>query len=66
MNLDDAIKLIDKYAECPKCGCETVGNGTGTIEIDTTKEEGYFKRTCHCGWSVTVRESELNDKRRQN
>ena len=55
MNLVDACELMEKYAKCPKCGCETVGAGTGTLECDTTA--GYFKRTRHCGWSIEVQEN---------
>lgn len=54
MNIFDLIELTKKYAECPKCGCNTVGNGTGTIVGDT--EAGYFKRTCQCGWSIEIKE----------
>lgn len=52
MTIIDACKLMEKYAVCPKCGCSTIGNGTGTMECDT--EKGYFKRTCRCGWVVIV------------
>jgi len=54
MNLVDACELFRKYTKCPKCGCETVGGGTGTVECDTTI--GYFKRTCSCGWYVEISE----------
>lgn len=54
MNLVDACELMKKYAKCPKCGCDIVGVGIGTIECDTAA--GYFKRTCHCGWKVEIRE----------
>ena len=50
MNVREVCELIEKYAKCPKCGCEVVGNGKGTLEVD----KGIFKRTCHCGWSVTI------------
>ena len=52
MNLVDACDLMQKYAKCPKCGCDTVGAGTGTLECDTAA--GYFKRTCQCGWGIEV------------
>ena len=54
MNLIEACALMRKYAECPKCGCETIGNGTGTLEVDT--EAGYFKRSCQCGWYIEIKE----------
>ncbi len=50
MNVREACELIKKYAKCPKCGCEVVGNGKGTLEVD----KSIFKRTCHCGWSVII------------
>lgn len=56
MNMTEVYKLIEKYAQCPKCGCNVIGNGKGTLEVDT--EKGYFKRTCSCGWVVTVDEGE--------
>ena len=54
MTLMDSIELMEKYAKCPKCGCEVVGNGNGTLECDT--EKGYFKRTCRCGWYIEIKE----------
>lgn len=56
MTLRDACALMEKYAECPRCGCAVVGSGQGTLECDT--EQGYFKRTCQCGWSVEVKDGE--------
>lgn len=55
MNVSDVIELMRKYTQCPKCGCDTVGAGTGTIEFDTAA--GYFKRTCQCGWSIEIKET---------
>ena len=54
MNVKDSAKLMQIYAACPKCGCDAIGNGKGTLEVDTSI--GYFKRTCHCGWFVEVKE----------
>ena len=54
MTILESCELMNKYGKCPKCGCETVGNGTGTLEVDT--EIGYFKRTCHCGWYIEIKE----------
>lgn len=55
MNLIEAVELMKKYAACRNCGCETIGNGKGTMEVDS--EKGYFKRTCRCGWQIEVRET---------
>ncbi|MBQ1187919.1 MAG: DUF3797 domain-containing protein [Peptococcaceae bacterium] len=52
MTIDDAIQLTVQYSRCPNCGCDTIGGGTGTLEIDT--EIGCFKRTCQCGWSIEI------------
>ena len=54
MTLTKAIALGMQYEKCPKCGCDCIGGGKGTLEIDT--EIGYFKRSCHCGWSVEIGE----------
>lgn len=54
MSITEACKLTEKYAKCPECGCDVIGNGKGTLEVDT--EKGFFKRTCHCGWSVVLNE----------
>ena len=54
MNIKDSIKLMELYAVCPRCGCEVIGNGKGTLECDTAA--GSFRRTCSCGWYVEVQE----------
>ena len=59
MNIIESLDLMKKYIKCPKCGCETVGAGTGTIDVDT--EAGRFIRTCHCGWKIEIQE-DTNDK----
>lgn len=60
MTVYDFMEFMNKYAKCPECGCEVVGNGKGTFECDTFK--GYFKRTCHCGWFIEVTEEDLKTK----
>lgn len=52
MKLIRSVELMGKYAKCPNCGSDLLGNGEGTLEID----EGMFKRTCKCGWKVEVKE----------
>ena len=54
MNVNDSCKIMEIYAVCPKCGCEFIGNGKGTLECDT--ETGYYKRTCGCGWEAEKKE----------
>lgn len=50
MNAIESIKLMRKYNQCPNCGNDKVGGGEGTVNI----EGEVFRRTCKCGWSVTV------------
>lgn len=54
MNITIAAKLMELYVACPKCGCEVIGNGKGTLECDTAA--GFFRRSCGCGWHVEVTE----------
>lgn len=56
MTIQQLMEVAEKYAVCPECGCEYVGNGKGTLEFDTSV--GYFKRTCHCGWSVEIKDGD--------
>jgi hypothetical protein len=56
MTVDEVCKLIELYAACPKCGCDTIGDSTGTLEFDTSI--GHFKRTCNCGWQVEIEEAD--------
>ena len=52
MKLLRAVELMEKYAVCPKCGSDRLGNGAGTLEI----EGDLFRRTCTCGWKVEIRD----------
>lgn len=62
MDLHDIIELLKRYGPCPKCGCSTMGGGTGSVEADTAT--GYFKRTCRCGWSIEIKEeTACNEKK---
>lgn len=54
MTLNDVCYLLKKYSECPKCQSVYIGNGRGTIDVDTDK--GVFVRTCACGWGVNITE----------
>jgi hypothetical protein len=54
MNIEKALALQEKYAECPKCGNSYVGNGEGKLIIDDGKYAGKFHRSCKCGWSITT------------
>lgn len=56
MNVVEITNLLRRYAVCPKCGCDRVGNGKGTFECDG--EIGYFKRTCHCGWQIEIKDGD--------
>jgi hypothetical protein len=47
-----ALELLKKYADCPDCGSDKVGNGAGTLEI----EDNTFTRTCKCGFEITIKD----------
>lgn len=51
MKLAISQALMQVYEECPKCKNPYVGDGQGTLMVDTWK----FKRTCICGFEVTVK-----------
>lgn len=50
MNFAVSLELMKKYSNCPDCGNEYIGNGEGTLEI----ENNIFKRTCKCGYEITI------------
>ncbi len=54
------IELNNKYAICPKCGSDKVGNGEGGIYNDEYK----YIRYCKCGYKITIFENgiELEEK----
>jgi len=54
MNAMKSVELLRKYSKCADCGSDALGNGSGSVEIT----DNTFKRTCKCGWSVEVDESD--------
>lgn len=62
MNYFKARKLMIKYAYCPKCGSENLGNGQGGI----TLENDTFRRWCKCGFDKTVNEDDKKMGVKQN
>lgn len=50
MKLEKAVELMEIYQNCPSCGNGMIGNGEGSLQI----EDDMFKRTCKCGYVVTV------------
>ncbi|MDO7281769.1 DUF3797 domain-containing protein [Shouchella clausii] len=54
MNWTDLLKLGERYATCPTCGNDKVGNGEGKLFCN--KDEFY--RSCKCGWEVAVKDGE--------
>lgn len=56
MDINNTLKLLNKYGKCPNCGEERLGNGYGTLSID----DFDFKRTCKCGFSVEVKVDKNN------
>lgn len=43
-------ELISKYAKCPKCGNEYIGDWQGGLIV----EDDYLYRDCKCGWNIKV------------
>lgn len=43
-------QLSKKYNTCEVCGSQHIGNGEGTLDFDSSGEQGYYRRTCKCGW----------------
>lgn len=54
MNWLKSMELMEKYADCPKCGNEYIGNGQGGIVV----EDDTFRRWCKCGFDITVNEDD--------
>lgn len=50
MNMCKSMELIEKYADCPNCGNEFIGNGQGGLVV----EDSTFRRFCKCGFDITV------------
>lgn len=50
MNVKLCIVLTEIYSKCPYCKNPYVGNGQGALLIDDKE----FKRSCKCGFEVTV------------
>ncbi|OME29363.1 DUF3797 domain-containing protein [Paenibacillus sp. FSL E2-0274] len=50
MKIMRALELAKEYNTCPECGNQYVGNGEGTVSI----ESNTFRRTCKCGWKVEI------------
>ncbi|KEI18258.1 DUF3797 domain-containing protein [Clostridium haemolyticum] len=44
------VSLIRKYEKCPVCGSYKVGDIEGKILIDGD----IFKRSCKCGFEITL------------
>lgn len=53
MGIQESLRLIKQYGNCPECGNDRVGNGEGTLVIKAK----LFSRTCKCGWSIQVADS---------
>ena len=50
MNAMKSMELLRKYANCPECGSQVLGNGKGTVNIT----DDTFTRTCKCGWKIRI------------
>lgn len=54
MNAMKMVELLRKYSKCKDCGSDALGNGAGSVVVT----DNTFKRTCKCGWSVEVNDSD--------
>ena len=53
MKLDQVIKLMEIYGECPICKNNLIGYKEGDFIVD----EYSFTRRCKCGYEVTIKET---------
>ena len=53
MKLNQVIKLIEIYGECPMCK----NNLIDCKKDDFTVDEHSFTRKCKCGYEVTIKET---------
>ena len=53
MKLDQVIKLMEIYGECPICK----NNLISCKKDDFTVNEHSFIRRCKCGYEVTIKET---------
>lgn len=53
MNYENTLKLMEKYANCPICSNDKIGNGQGGLIID----EDTLTRFCKCGFYTSVDEN---------
>ena len=50
MNWKKSRKLMEKYANCPNCGNEYIGNGQGGLQL----AEDFLRRWCKCGSDIPL------------
>ena len=50
MKYQDTMRALELYGNCPKCGNDSIGNGT-ILEIG---ENRIFRSCKKCGYSVTA------------
>lgn len=54
MSINEACRLAKKHAKCPECGGSVTDGGKCVIDIGI--KGAFFKRSCYCGWEITVSE----------
>lgn len=54
MRANITVKLLNKYAACPKCGSDKIGKDQGSLVV----KDKIFHRSCGCGWSITEKEED--------
>lgn len=50
MDYINAMKLLEKYSDCPNCKSDKIGNGKGGLIL----EDDTLIRYCECGYSIVV------------
>lgn len=43
-------ELLKQYQDCPECGNDKIGAGSGALIVDDNR----FERSCRCGWRVVI------------
>lgn len=54
MEIDKAIKLMNKYGKCIACDNKMLGEGQGKLIV----EDDFFIRDCKCGYQIKVDEND--------
>lgn len=50
MKLIKSLELMKQYQQCPECGNDKIGDGSGSLVI----YDNHFERSCKCGCKVII------------